>query len=79
MRVHRQQGAAGFFQQPRRRSANVLPPDVKQRAQAQLDEGKSVPEVSREIGVAGCTKPLTAGGCTQSRKSADRRRRQFQQ
>jgi transposase-like protein len=63
MKVHRQHGAAGFFQQPRRRSANVLTPEVKQRTQALLDEGKSVPEVSREIGVARTTlhKAIQAG------------------
>jgi hypothetical protein len=63
MKVHRQHGAAGFFQQPRRRSANVLTPEVKQRAQALLDEGRSVPEVSAEIGVAGDTlhKAIHAG------------------
>jgi transposase len=63
MNVHRQQGSAGFFRQPRRRSANVLTPEVKQRAQALLDEGKSVPEVSGEIGVAGNTlhKAIHAG------------------
>jgi hypothetical protein len=63
MNVHRQKGAGGFFQQPRRRSANVLTPEVKQRAQALLDEGKSVPELSRQIGVAGTTlhKAIQAG------------------
>ena len=55
MKLHRQHGTPGFFQQPRRRSATVLTPEVKRRAQALLDEGKSVPEVSREIGVAGNT------------------------
>jgi transposase len=79
MKVHRQQGAAGFFQQPRRRSANVLTPEVKQRAQALLDEGKSVPEVSREIGVAGSTlhKAIHAERLhAPSKKNADRKRRQ---
>jgi transposase-like protein len=63
MKVHREHGAAGFFQQPRRRSATVLTPEVKQRAQALLDEGKSVPEVSGEIGVASNTlhKAVQAG------------------
>ena len=63
MKVHRKQGAAGFFQQARRRAANVLTPEVKQRAQMLLDEGKSVPEVSKEIGVAGNTlhKAIQAG------------------
>jgi hypothetical protein len=63
MNVHRQYGAAGFFQQPRRRSANVLTPEVKQRAQALLDKGRSVPEVRREISVAATTlhKAIHAG------------------
>ena len=55
MKVHREQGSAGFFRQPRRRSATVLTAEVKQRAQALLDEGKNIPEVSQEIGVAGTT------------------------
>jgi hypothetical protein len=63
LKVHRQQGTAGFFRQPRRRSATVLTPEVKQRTQELLDTGKSVPEVSREIGVAGNTlhKAIRAG------------------
>lgn len=63
MRVHRQQGAAGFFRPPRRRSAAVLTPEVQQRAQALLDAGQSVPEVGRAIGVAGNTlhKAIRAG------------------
>jgi transposase len=55
MKVYRGQGTAGFFQTPRRRSASVLTPEVKQRAQTLLDEGKSVPEVSLAVGVAGNT------------------------
>ncbi len=73
MKVHREAGAAGFFRTPRRRSANVLLPDVKQRAQALLDEGKSVSEVSREIGVAGDTlrKAIGAGRLHQVKKNAE--------
>jgi hypothetical protein len=55
MKVYREGGTAGFFQTPRRRSAGVLTPEVKQHAQALLDEGKSVPEVSLAVGVAGNT------------------------
>jgi hypothetical protein len=81
MKVHRQQGTAGFFQQPRRRSANVLTAEVRQRAQALLDEGKSVPEVSSEIGVAGNTlhKAIHAGRLHAAKKKTDARRRQGQQ
>jgi hypothetical protein len=62
-KLHREQGAGGFFRQPRRRSASVLTPEVRQRAQELLDAGKSVPEVSGEIGVAGNTlhKAIAAG------------------
>jgi hypothetical protein len=62
-KLHREQGAAGFFRPPRRRSASVLTPEVQQRAQALLDEGQSVPEVSREVRVAGNTlhKAIRAG------------------
>ena len=81
MKIHRQQGSAGFFQQPRRRSANVLTAEVKQRAQALLDEGKSVPEVSSETGVAGNTlhKAIQARRLHAVKKKADPRRRQRQQ
>src|SRR5258707_1278598 len=63
MKLHREQGAAGFFREPRRRSATVLTPEVKQQAQSLLDEGKSVPEVSGATGVAGNTlhKAIRAG------------------
>jgi len=63
MKVHREQGTAGFFQTPRRRSASVLTEEVRQRAQGLLEEGKSVPEVSREVGVKGNTlhKAIRAG------------------
>src|SRR5260370_9627251 len=46
MKVYREQGAAGFFRARRRRSASVLTPEVKHRAQALLDAVKSVQEVS---------------------------------
>jgi hypothetical protein len=72
MKVHREQGAAGFFRAPRRRSASVLTPEVKQRAQALLDEGKSVAEVSLAVGVAGDTlrKAIGAGRLHQLKKKS---------
>ena len=80
MKVHRQKGTAGFFQTPRRRSANVLTAEVKQRAQALLDEGKSVPEVSLDIGVAGNTlhKAIQAGRLHAVKKKTDPRGRERQ-
>ena len=70
MKVHREQGAAGFFRPPRRRSASVLTPEVKQQAQALLDEGKEVPQVSLAVGVAGNTlhKAIRAGRLHQFKK-----------
>jgi len=63
MKVYRERGTGGFYRPPRRRSANVLTAEVQQRAQALLDEGKGVPEVSRTIQVAGNTlhKAIRAG------------------
>jgi hypothetical protein len=72
MKVHREQGAAGFFRPRRRRSASVLTPEVKPRAQALLDEGKSVPEVGLAIGVAGDTlrKAIGAGRLHRPKKKS---------
>ncbi len=71
MKVHRDHGAAGFFQTPRRRSASVLTPEVKQQAQELLDEGRSVPEVSQTVGVAGNTlhKAIRGGRLHQAKKN----------
>jgi len=63
MKVHREQGTAGFFPTAAAAIGERTDAGVKQRAQALLDEGKSVPEVSREIGVTGTTlhKAIQAG------------------
>lgn len=47
----REEGIASFFQDRRRGRPTVLKTEVSQRAQRLLDEGKSVPEVGRELGV----------------------------
>lgn len=47
----REGSAKSFFETPRRRSALVLKGAMKEQAQALLDEGKSVPEVGRKLGV----------------------------
>ena len=47
----REGGTKSFFVTPRRRSASVLKGEMKEQAQALLDEGKSVPEVGRKLGV----------------------------
>lgn len=62
-KLYREQGAAGFFRLPRRRGATVLTPAVSERVQTLLDEGHSVPQVSRASGVPANTlhKAIRAG------------------
>jgi hypothetical protein len=52
VKVFRERGAEGFFaDKPRHSSASVLKGEVLERAQQLLDEGKSIPEVGRELKV----------------------------
>ena len=62
-KLYREQGAAGFFRPPRRRGATVLTAAVSEQAQALLDQGHSVPQVSRASGVPANTlhKAIRAG------------------
>ena len=71
MKVHRQHGAKGFFQQARRRGAAVLTDDVRSRAQELLDEGKGVPAVAKELSVLADTlrKAIGAGHLHAVKKS----------
>jgi len=51
-KLYRERGPEGFFQpKVRKQPGRVLKGEVKQRAQQLLEEGHSVPEVSRELGV----------------------------
>lgn len=47
----RESSGKDFFAPPPRRSATVLKGEVKEKAQALLDEGKSVPEVAQALEV----------------------------
>lgn len=52
VKLYRERGAAGFFQaKARKRTGRVLKGEVLTRAQTLLEEGHSVPEVARELGV----------------------------
>ena len=52
VKLYRERGAEGFFQpKVRKRSGKVLKGDVLKRARTLLEEGWSVPEVARELGV----------------------------
>ncbi len=51
-KLYRERGAAGFFQpKVRKHSGSVLKGEVLARARTLLEEGWSVPEVAREVGV----------------------------
>lgn len=71
VKLHREQGAKGFFAVRRKRSASVLKGEVQQRAQELLDAGKSVPEVGRELQVLPNTlhKAIRAGRLHQGKKN----------
>jgi transposase-like protein len=47
----REGSSKSFFEIPQRRSASVLKGEMKEQAQALLDEGQAVPEVARKLGV----------------------------
>jgi transposase-like protein len=47
----REGSSKSFFDTLRRRSAAVLTGEVKEQAQALLDEGQTVPEVAKKLGV----------------------------
>ena len=52
VKVFRDQGAQGFYvAKPRHSSASVLKEEVLEQAQQLLDDGRSVPEVARELKV----------------------------
>jgi transposase-like protein len=59
-----------FFTPPRRRSASVLKDEVKEQAQALLDEGQSVPEVAQAVEILPNTlhKAIRAGRLHQPKK-----------
>ena len=72
VRRYRDGGAKRFFTVPKRRSAGVLKGEVKERAQALLDEGKSVPEVARTVQILPATwhKAIDDGRLHQPKKRA---------
>jgi transposase-like protein len=64
VKVFRDHGAKGFYEnKPRRSSASVLKGEVLERARTLLNEGRSVPEVARELKVLANTlhKAIRAG------------------
>ena len=73
VKLYRERGAEGFFQpKQRKRSGRVLKGEVLERARTLLEEGCSVPEVSREVGVLANTlhKAIRAGRLPAAQKKA---------
>jgi len=64
VKVFREQGARGFYaSKVRKSSASVLKGEALERARALLEQGRSVPEVAREVNVLANTlhKAIRAG------------------
>lgn len=72
VRVFREQGAEGFYvAKPRHSSASVLKGEVLERAQQLLEEGRSVPEVAKELKLLANTlhKAIRAGRLPKPKKT----------
>ena len=50
-RFYRERGAGAFFKPPARRQGHRLTPEKLAQAQALLDEAKTVPEISAQLGI----------------------------
>jgi len=74
---YRQGGAKLFFTAPVKRTGHKLTPERLEQAQQLLDEGRSVPEVSRELGVLASTlhKAIDDGRLRRALKKSPRRLR----
>src|SRR5712692_3205267 len=51
VKVLRESGSRGFFAPRKGRSARVLTPEVLNKVQARLEEGREVPEIGKEMNV----------------------------
>lgn len=69
-KLYRERGPAGFYSDRRRRGSAVLTPEVMEKAQAMIDEGLGLPEVSSHLGLLANTlsKAVHAGRLHQSSK-----------
>lgn len=75
VKLYREKGIAGFFEQPRRRGAAVLTPPVLAKVQGHLDEGLAVTEIAAKLGLLADTlrKAIRAGKLHQPQKKRVRR------
>lgn len=49
VKLYREKGIAGFFEEPRRRGPAVLTPEVIEKVQGLLDEGDGIPEIAKNL------------------------------
>ncbi len=70
VKIYREKGAAGFFEQPKRRGPAVLTPSVVEEVQKLLDNGQSIPDIARKLNLKADTlrKALSAGKLLQPEK-----------
>lgn len=63
VKLYREKGSAGFFEQPKRRGAAVLTPTVVKKVQELLDQGQAIPEVAKTLSLKADTlrKAVKAG------------------
>ena len=69
-RLYRERGASGFFKPPARRQGHRLTLEKLAEAQALLEEGKTVPAISAQMGIWASTlhKAIDDGRLKQSKK-----------
>ena len=77
VKLYREKGIAGFFEEPNRRGAAVLTPLVLDEIQGLLDAERSIPGIAKEIGLKADTlhKAVKAGKLHKPQKKKTRRRR----
>ena len=75
-RLYRERGASAFFKPPARQQGHRLTPEKLAAAQALLDEGKTVPAISAQLGILASTlhKAIDDGRLKQSKKKTLARR-----
>ena len=63
VKIYREKGMAGFFEEPRRRGPAVLTPPVVEEIQGLLDAGYSIPKISEKLSLKADTlrKAVQAG------------------
>jgi len=63
VKLYREKGIAGFYEEPHRRGPAVLTPDVFSKVQDMLDDEQSIPGIARELDLKANTlrKAVSAG------------------